>query len=233
MIVAIKFYPPILEGTLPSFIKNSDGTVNLTVPFTMNPMTTVNEVDGLILRIKTTTTNSILTTTKNVNGTAAFIDYEATFQLSEEEGAHLVVGQSYKFQLAYYKNNQVGYYSNLAIIKCTDDIAVTISNLNSSGKSNINIAHVIGKYTNADTTEKVYQYRFVLQNNATEEVLEDTDWLNHSVYIDAGDGTSIDEYEICWLAKFIKFVTMLEQILLKRLALNGICLPQRRLPIQN
>lgn len=162
----------------------------------MNSMVTVNEVDGLILRIKTTTTNSILTTTKNVNGKAAFIDYEATFTLTEEEGAHLVVGQSYKFQLAYYKNNQVGYYSNLAIIKCTDDIAVTISNLNSSGKSNINITHVIGKYTNADTSEKVYQYRFVLKSNTTNEIVEDTDWLNHSVYIDAGDGTSIDEYDI-------------------------------------
>ena len=95
--MAVKFYPPILEGTLPSFIKNKDGTVNLTVPFSMNPMVAVSEVEGLILRIKTTTTNTILTTTKNVNDKAAFIDYEATFKLTAEEGAHLVVGQSYKF----------------------------------------------------------------------------------------------------------------------------------------
>ena len=194
--MAVKFYPPILEGTLPSFIKNRDGTVNLTVPFSMNAMVAVNEVDGLILRIKTTTTNAVLTTTKNVNGAAAFVNYNATFKLTAEEGAHLVIGQSYKFQLAYYKNNQVGYYSNLAIIKCTDEISVSISNLYEAGRSNINIINLVGKYANNDTSEKVYQYQFSLYNTELTEELENSGWLNHNVYADSGDGSSIDEYEI-------------------------------------
>lgn len=194
--MAVKFYPPIVSGTLPSFSKNEDGTVLLTVPFTMNNMVAVSEVEGLILRIKTTTTNAILTTTKNTNGKAAFEDNEGVFKLTEEEGAHLVVGQSYKFQLAYYKGGQIGYYSNLAIIKCTDAIGVAISNLALRGSSNANKFHLIGKYTNKDTSEKVYQYKFQLFNNNVTEELETSGWLNHNVYADDGSGSSIDEYDV-------------------------------------
>jgi hypothetical protein len=52
--------PPNLAGTLPSFYTKADGTTSLVVPFTMNSSVSAAEVAGLAVRIKTTTTDSLI-----------------------------------------------------------------------------------------------------------------------------------------------------------------------------
>ena len=47
----LKLYPPVIEGKLPAFIKNSNG-VNITIPFTMNPVVSNGDVKGFYITIK-------------------------------------------------------------------------------------------------------------------------------------------------------------------------------------
>ena len=47
-----KLYPPHIEGTLPSFYKNSEKGVVLTIPFSMNRAVSASEVYGYSLRVK-------------------------------------------------------------------------------------------------------------------------------------------------------------------------------------
>lgn len=46
--MAIKLYPPLIEGSIPAFY----GTV-LTVPFTMNRVVSKNAIKGVAIKIKT------------------------------------------------------------------------------------------------------------------------------------------------------------------------------------
>jgi hypothetical protein len=61
MAVSSRLYPPNIAGTLPSFYKDSStGTAKLVVPFTMNTAVVPNAVKGFYLRLKTTTTDTLL-----------------------------------------------------------------------------------------------------------------------------------------------------------------------------
>jgi len=48
-----KLYPPVIEGIIPAFYANDDGTANLVVPFSMNPTVSWNEVGNIRLQLKT------------------------------------------------------------------------------------------------------------------------------------------------------------------------------------
>ena len=55
---------------------------------------------------------------------------EVQFKLSSKDVALLNIGQFYKFQLAYIdKNNKVGYYSTVGVVKCTSQPTVKIRGL--------------------------------------------------------------------------------------------------------
>jgi hypothetical protein len=54
-----KLYPPIIEGSLPAFCSNN-GTVNITVPFSMNKAVSANSIEGFSLKIKTVSSNTYL-----------------------------------------------------------------------------------------------------------------------------------------------------------------------------
>jgi hypothetical protein len=61
MAVSSRLYPPNIAGTLPSFYKNtSSGTADLVVPFSMNAAVSQASVAGFYLRLKTTTTDTLL-----------------------------------------------------------------------------------------------------------------------------------------------------------------------------
>ena len=47
-----KLYPPNINGTIPAFC-NDNGTVLITVPFSMNKAVSKSEVGGFALKIKT------------------------------------------------------------------------------------------------------------------------------------------------------------------------------------
>ena len=77
-----------------------------------------------------------------------------------------VVGQYYKLQLAFTKNNEIGYYSSTAVIKHTSNPVEFKINGLERGQTNIHQYTYTGVYSQEgrDITEKVYSYKFDLKN---------------------------------------------------------------------
>ena len=157
-----KLYPPIVEGTIPSFIKNSDGTINIVVPFTMNKAVLISDISNMAIKIKNILNNSSIVS--NIKDIKAIINdsyNSVVFELTPVEGQKIPmnIGEHYKIQIAYIDNSEiVGYYSNITIGKCTAEPKVNINNAE-EGKESINeSSKYIATYSNEDTTEKVYSY---------------------------------------------------------------------------
>ena len=110
-----KLYPPNINGTIPAFC-NDNGTVLITVPFSMNKAVSKSEVGGFALKIKTVSgvvKGAIKTTNSSTSSYNMEDDYYATFDASFLDFS---VGQYYKFQLAYIgKDGIVGYYSTVGV----------------------------------------------------------------------------------------------------------------------
>lgn len=199
----IRLPSPNIAGTLPSFYTNMNGTTNLVVPFTMNSSVAVSEVAGFALRIKTTTTDTLVAIEQK-----EFWDSEnmtVSFALSDDTVNKLVEGNFYKVQLAYYNKNvdgvpYIGYYSTASIIKYTIEPYVTIQSLDAQIVNSINNRSFIGLYQNEDISEKVYQYRFILYGimdtatGSSTEMITDTDWCIHDSSQDSELGKSTDQF---------------------------------------
>ena len=155
-----KLYPPHIEGTLPSFYKNSEKGVVLTIPFSMNRAVSASEVYGYSLRVKDVINGEELFTVNTYDHSSMT---EVTFKIEFLDALKFVVGSYYKFQLAYIDQNEnTGYYSTVGVCKCTARPTVNIEGLNLQ----INNSHkysYTGYYNNIDDpTEKVYSYQFIL-----------------------------------------------------------------------
>ena len=91
--MAIKLYPPNIEGTIPAFY----GTT-LVVPFTMNRSVAKKEVSGFVIKIKTVQSGKFILTKQTSN-----FSYdprgEVRFMLDEAEARLFSIGQYYKLQL--------------------------------------------------------------------------------------------------------------------------------------
>ena len=101
-----KLPPPILEGTLPAFCADKNGTVKITVPFTMNRGVSPTQVGGFSLKIKTAQSTSYLfdiqlSERDEILGYDLMQLNKAVFTLTEEQVSKLRVSQYYKIQLAY------------------------------------------------------------------------------------------------------------------------------------
>lgn len=199
-----KLYPPVIAGTLPSMIY-SKGPL-LRVPFSMNRAVAASQVTGLRMRLRTTNTDTILCEVDlNVNTEAPNI-YPITSTSTAEDSLvavfsllpwrqRLSIGQSYKIQIAFIdKDNACGYYSTVAIVKCTNDITVNIVGLDSFG-NNYDFQEFTGEYLNSDTTEVVYQYKFDLYSSSY-ELIESSGWQPHAEYGDTEAGRSEDHWSL-------------------------------------
>ena len=155
-----KLYPPELEGTLPAFTK----VTSVEIPFVRNK--TVSHNNGVITKMKLLI--------KNIYGTRIFGTFESVALNLEEDTAlfnlynirsQLSVGQFYKVQIAYVgQNDEVGYYSNVGVIKYTALPTLTL-NLNLE-EYNLPKVDYIGTYTNnEDPTEKAYSYQFIIKDS--------------------------------------------------------------------
>lgn len=198
-----RLLPPNLAGTLPSFYTDSkNGTTKLVVPFTMNSAVRVSEVAGFALRIKTTTTDTLVAIEQ-----ATIWDTEnftVTFSLAATTVAKLVTGNFYKVQLAYFNRAAdttpyIGFYSTASIVKYTNEPSVGIEGLDSQTINSIMNRYFTGIYLNNDISEKVYEYRFILksletnaQGSSTTQVVEDTNWTIHDSSQDTELGRSND-----------------------------------------
>lgn len=95
-----KLLPPNIEGTIPAFYANSDGTVKITVPFSMNRAVSNKSITGFSLKIKTVQSSSYLHTWEATSWDAESA-MEAIFDVPSDLLRKLRVGQFYKIQLAY------------------------------------------------------------------------------------------------------------------------------------
>ena len=169
-----KLYPPYLEGTIPAFYGNS-----ITVPFAMNRAVGKNEIRGFSLLIKSIQTGNQLGKELKAfkydleNGTA-------TFNLNSDlNPINCLVGQSYKFQLAYIGNGgSIGYYSTVAIAKYTELPTIEIKNL-VKHSLNKHIYNYVGEYKTKDITEKMYSCRFKVYDQ-NKNIIADTGEIIHN-----------------------------------------------------
>ena len=160
----MKLYPPHIEGTLPSFYKNSIGDYcSLKIPYSMNKAVGSNEISGFRILIKDVITGEILI--DKVTSDHSSIE-EVTFLLEPYDLLKIIEGSYYKVQLAYLDTStpqaETGYYSTVGVIKCTARPTLIIKGLDLKD-SNIHKYNYTGFYSNQkDPTEKVYSYQFIL-----------------------------------------------------------------------
>lgn len=186
--------PPNVAGTIPSFYSTDLGT-SLEVPFSMNTMVNKTAVGGFQLRLKTTSTDIVLVNMESDNYTLNTEQMSVTFNL-ESIRSTLVIGNFYKVQIAYVdkENGVIGYYSTVAIVKYTSKPNIEIAGLNKQSLTSISSQRFIGTYSNIDSSEKVYQYRFILYNSLGNEI-ENSGWLLHNVQADDAIDNSNDVHQ--------------------------------------
>lgn len=185
-----KLYPPNLEGTLPAFY----GTT-LVVPFSMNKAVSIDEVQSILLKVKTVQSNSFIYSGETENFSLSASYCEATFDIEKK----LNIGQYYKIQIAYRSaDTTIGYYSTIGVIKYTGEPTVVIDGL-SKERGNINSHRYtyIGKYTSpiTDKAEKEYSYQFNLYDS-NKQILQTSGEQIHNSYNDTERGESYDNYDI-------------------------------------
>ena len=169
-----KLFPPLIEGTIPAFYSN-EGTVKITVPFSMNRAVNKKQVSGFVLKAKTVQSSTYLFTIRNQDSNTFNMEDSpwVTFTLSAQDASYLRVGQFYKFQIAYIdntgSNGEIGYYSTVATAKYTQKPVLYISTANAEeglkvGQINMHNTYYMGYYgqvgKNADSNERVYSYEF-------------------------------------------------------------------------
>ena len=182
-----KLVPPIVDSTIPAFYSSNHGTVNITVPFSMNRAVNKNLIKGIAVKIKTLQ-----------NSFALLINYDGIFNLDGNpyvnitvDSSYFIQGQFYKFQIAYIDlNDDIGYYSNVTVGKYTSQPIVNIKGLKQN-KSNNHIYNYYGYYQNNDVTENVYSYRFDLYDK-NNQIIVSTGDLIHDNGSDDNLGESTD-----------------------------------------
>lgn len=204
--MAVKLYPPLIEGTIPAFCaQETDSDVTLSVPFSLNRAVAKSEINGFALKIKTVQ-NSVLLGYPIFQTDPGKWDLDnnlsVTFDMSSV-AKYLKVGQFYKIQLAYLSYNsslktyEPGYYSTVGVVKYTSRPSISIEGLN----ENINNHKYcyVGKYIQdeniGDSTEKLYSSRFRLYNNSG-KVLIDSGEIIHNILNDTSAYEAIESYEI-------------------------------------
>lgn len=111
----------------------------------------------------------------------------------------LFVGQHYKFQLAYIDTNEIiGHYSSVGVAKYTTKPNVSISDLeqvqnNNSQQIFVGCYDQIGE--NKDVTEKVYSYRFDIQDTYGNLFVSSGDQL-HNSFEDENGYSSRDTFKL-------------------------------------
>ena len=197
--MAIKLYPPRLEGILPAFYKNYDKNnfkrpligASFTIPFGRNPAVNRTEVATVTLRLRTVSTNTYIVA--DLEASSVDLDMcTATFILPYDEKSTdpnvkiadtINEGQYYRAQLAFKSNDGIiGYYSTVGIIKCVAEPEVTIEGFEPGIVNGVMMTEFIGLYQQdtrfGDTTEKVYSYHFSLWDEDGNQIISDEEILH-------------------------------------------------------
>lgn len=175
-----KLYPPYINGTIPAFY-HSKGTVQITVPFSMNKAVALSEVAGFALKIKTVNGD-----VKGVVKTSSIVVNSNASVTFPVENIEFIVGQYYKVQLAYIDQaGVIGYYSTVAIVKCTIRPVVKIEGLtHNSQEINSHQYSYTGTYSQfgGDVTEKMYSCQFLLYDSEDNIIIDSGEILHNTTY---------------------------------------------------
>ena len=190
-----KLYPPIISGIIPAFA----GTT-LVVPFSMNRAVSRTEVGGYSLKLKTINNLNKITSSSTIvtDNSVMFTIDESQLQTSNGKPGY----GHYKIQLAYIdKNNEIGFYSTVGVVKYTAVPTVKINDLE-AGTINPHIYDYTMTYTNSsDPTEKMYSYRFKV-TTADGTIIEDTGYQLHNT---SNDDSAAQGVELFHLNRDIPF----------------------------
>lgn len=189
-----KLHPPVIPGTIPAF----SGT-SLEVPFSMSRAVSINEISGMILKLKKVS-GSVIGTLTTGGKTSPL-----TFNVKD---LNLVQGEYYKVQLAYIGlTGEIGHYSTVGVVKYTSTPQVFIDGLNDYTSNSHNYIYT-GVYRQAsfnektqmfetqgfDTTEKLYSSRFYLLDE-NYNILKDSGDILHNVNQDVNSYEASDVFE--------------------------------------
>ena len=192
-----KLNPPVLDSKTIA----QANAASFSIPFLMNKSVGWEDFDSVSLQIKTVQSNKELVTLTCERDSLLFNKgkYWGTFiNLDENKQKLFQVGQHYKAQLAYVRNNNVGFYSTVTTFKFTSNpTAVKIQNLTDSG-SNIHVYSYTGVYiNNDDPSEKVYSYEFNLYDN-TNNLVATSGEILHNSSLDTATNSSTDT----WITRY-------------------------------
>lgn len=187
--MATRLYPPLINGTIPAFYG-----ATLVVPFSFNRAVSVSDIVKMVLKIKTV--NGDLKETVETTNIIKGANPSATFELT----AKYSIGQHYKIQLAFKdKDENVGYYSTVGVVKYTTLPTVIIDRMN-SGVINSHNYYYTGVYSQErteeyarDTSEKLYSSRFVVYDSSG-NIVDDTGERLHNTSSDTKSYEAIEEY---------------------------------------
>lgn len=206
--MAVKLNPPIVEGRIRAQQKAETGeTTVLRIPFQMNRAVGRADFTKIKMILKSATTNKELINDLFCLEKDVYFqnnEYWVKFSLTAEQSRLLQIGQYYKIQLAYVcldddgRTDLVGYYSSAGIFKCTQIKNVEIVGLNLN-ETNVHTFTYTGKIDlSADTSEKIYSYRFELKD-ATGAVVADSGEQLHDSTKDTSTKYQIDE----WTTRYV------------------------------
>jgi len=169
-------------------------------------------IDGLVLRLRTTSTNTYIVPEKLCtnydaeNNTATFkFVYDEDDENTDTTAKRINEGQYYRAQVAFVQDDVIGYYSTVGIIKCvakpTVQIGTSLSNnaLLEVGEINQFDDDFYMLYTQdtsfGDSTEKVYSYNFEILDNL-DNVIHTSGEKIHDVTQDTFSDSSTDYWKI-------------------------------------
>lgn len=212
--MAGKLHPPYIDGKIPAFC----GTV-LRVPFRNNRAVNMFDVQGMVCKLKTVSTNEWVWTiqtdfTEDIINPIGTNEYVINFDLStnynertyvnansEYNGQNvpyyqwLTVGLYYKIQIAYIdKSNQIGYFSDVGVTKYTAAPIMYIDGLSLQGTSN-SLYNYVGVYNQqgGDVTEKAFYYSFTIYDEK-DNVFITSGEKTHNSRTDTSSYESHDEF---------------------------------------
>lgn len=174
-----KLYPPHIEGALPAFCGNT-----LIIPFEHSRAVSQSEITGYHYILKDIQ-QSMIVTQDQVLSTAASEDSNGNWELSMQiNTSQLSPGTFYKLQLAYVKNSQTGFFSDVGIIKYIQKPEVKIVGLNQSGINN-HIYQYQLEYKCNDSTEKLYSTEFILARGSQDNPIDTSGEIIHNTNNDS------------------------------------------------
>lgn len=175
-----KLFPPLIDGVIPAFYKDGN-KIHITIPFSLNRTVSPTQIQGIIMKIKTTQSSTYLLTAEQRNTLFYQLDNSPQVDFYLDDNEKLKVGQFYKIQIAFIGESEIGYYSTVGIGKYTTKPSVFINDFENNFSNTHNYKYTgIYSQENGDISERVYFYRFDVYDNENNIIMTSGNQLHNS-----------------------------------------------------